>query len=156
MNTIELISSHPDLYDALADYYDFDLVNFKTTNELIEAIKEKIASNHDDELQANLSMLKAFIEIIDKLNINETKTPDTRTTEEIEDDRFLKFILENSREYYFKENGCEISPVAFDAFKDSDIRNCDDLSDNDEAFNTREYEAFEDAIESWEAIQNKD
>ena len=165
MNIVELISKNADIYDALADVYGIDLIEQNTLEKLVSAINKKIESHelciedymsnehheeHDDEpVQLNngiaqLAMIKGFLDVLIY-----------RETTQYHTDEYLNFIFTEANKYYKTHTDMDLSQEAMSTFEDNDIRNTDDLSDNDEEFNTNEYDAFDDALTTWEAFERR-
>lgn len=87
MNIIELLSKNNDIYDALADYHELDLVELQTPSEFIRALDLLIHNKNeiimaayvadDDETPrcnklareiADLCMIRGFVTIIVSTN----------------------------------------------------------------------------------------
>jgi len=54
MNVVDLIRKNADIYDALADYYNIDLITHNTTSSLLDVI--------DFEINSRDSVLEAYDE----------------------------------------------------------------------------------------------
>lgn len=90
-------------------------------------------------------------------NITESRDVENRTPEQIEDDKFYTFIFDEADKFYREHWGGLTMPADVKQnFRDNDIRTQDDLSDNEELFDSLEYTAFDEALEFWASIERRD
>lgn len=156
MNVAELISKNADIYDALADHFNIDLVELKTPSALLEKINFEIHSyesimeaceeestmwNIANRESATLHMIKGFID-----------TMLYRETEDYEEDKFYTSVFDIANDYFKSKADEPISNHTCQKFKDLEIRTTDDLSDEDDEFTELEYDAFDHALDMLESF----
>ena len=159
MQILQLIkrADNGDIYDYLADYMDIDLLECDSPSTLLTMLNEEsrkqesIMDNLDDteieykqaeEESARLAMIKGFINIL-------LYTQDSKFI----DDKFFGGIFTDANDTHLRVHGFTIAQETLDTFRDLDIRTTDDLADNEDEFNNREYCAFEDALELHESFK---
>lgn len=156
MNVAELISKNADIYDGLADHFNLDLAELKTPNALLEKIKFEIQSHESimeaceeestmwniaNRESATLHMIKGFID-----------TMLYRETEEYEEDEFYTSVFDIANDHYEAIAGKALPNHICQMFKDLEIRNTDDLSDDGGEFDELEYASFDHALNMLESF----
>jgi len=88
--------------------------------------------------------------------ITESRNIDNRTDDEIADEKFFNFIFDTANDFYEPIAGKALPNDVCEAFRNLDIHDLDALSDDGGEFDELEWQAFEHALETNDAIENKD
>lgn len=160
MQVKKLISRNPDIYDGLFDLYGIDL---KTCTSIADVLSEL-----DTLIKYEETAMKLTEEIHGGKNITAERelfalttikgfinTMLYRETEQCEDDDFFESVFELADESYKPIAGRHLPLSVQENFIALDIRNIDDLYDNEYEFDSLELVSFENALETLESFERR-